>query len=274
MPAAPQESGAFARLSEEEGRPRSTPEAISDTLRERIMVGEFKDGDALPSQAELSSVFSVSKPSVREALRILEIEGLVRVRRGRFGGALVNAPRIDHAARTIELILRSRKVRLEDIANALVNLEPICAAMCARRPDRDTEVVPVLRQALRQCERVFDDPVAFAKSARDFHELVVSCSGNETIAVLVGAVEAMWSAYGSSQGVSMQEAPVNDAVVRTRSFLHHGHLVDLIAAGDEEAAMREARNHLISLPRYATNVVAATDGSDASLERFAPEEKK
>ena len=260
MPA-PQGSRAFTRVSDEEGRPRSTPEAISDALRERIMIGEFKDGDALPNQAELSAVFLASKPSVRDALRILEVEGLIRVRRGRFGGALVNAPRIDTAARTIERILRSRKVGLEDIANALVNLEPICAAMCAGRSDRDTQVVPILREALRQSELMIGDPIAFAKSARHFHELVVMCSGNETIAVLVGAVEAIWSAYGSDQGVTMREAPVRDTDVRRRSLDDHRHLVDLIESGEEEAASREARHHLNSLPRYATDLLATTDES-------------
>jgi GntR family transcriptional repressor for pyruvate dehydrogenase complex len=243
----PRVTGAFARQSETEGRARSTAEAISDALRERIMRGDFQDGDVLPSQVELMASFSASKPSVREALRILEVEGLARVRRGRFGGALVHAPKVDNVARLIEMILRSRDVAIDDVASALQNLEPICAGMCARREDRETAVLPELREVHAESERSVDDPVAFAKLSRRFHESLVSGSGNETVKVMLGAIEAIWSAYAWTWAMegrdAESEAPVFHADVRARALMDHGYLITLIERGDEDGAIREARQH-------------------------------
>jgi DNA-binding FadR family transcriptional regulator len=248
VPSSRKVSGAFTQ-SEIHGRARSTSEAISDALRESILRGELCDGDVLPGQDDLMSTFSASKPSVRGALRILESEGLIRVRRGRLGGAIVNAPKVDHAARAVEMILRAREVGIDDVASALQSLEPMCAAMCARRPDRSVAVLPQLRQLHAESVQSLDDPAAFAILSRRFHEALVSCCGNETVSVVLGAVEAIWSAYTWGSASDSQnnggtcQHPVFDADVRARSLTAHEYLIMLIERGDEEGALREARHH-------------------------------
>src|SRR3954469_25717857 len=118
-------------------RSPAVAEIIADRLRQRIVEGELQDGDLLPKQEELLAEFGVSKPSVREALRILETEGLVSVRRGKLGGAVVHGPHANNAAYVLELVLRSKGVAVDDVAAALRHLEPVCAALCAARPDRE-----------------------------------------------------------------------------------------------------------------------------------------
>src|ERR1700755_1275124 len=73
-------------------------EMVAALLRERILSGALRDGDPLPRQEDLLKEFGISKPSLREALRILEAEGLITVRRGNRGGALVHVPEAGHAA--------------------------------------------------------------------------------------------------------------------------------------------------------------------------------
>ncbi len=197
------------------------------------------------------ATFDASKPSVRQALMILEVEGLVKVRRGRSGGALVCSPQIDNAARTIELILQSRSVTVDDVGRALQNLEPICAGMCAKRVDRETNVLPRLRQVNTEAEHEIEDPVAFGYIARRFHEVLVSCAGSETITVALGAIEAIWSAHTRRLAVNSfghRETLGFDLDVRQRLLLDHEYLVHLIERGDEEGAIREARYHLQSMP--------------------------
>src|SRR5258707_617511 len=80
-------------------------ELVADALRDRITGGDLRDGDLLPKQEELLAEFRVSKPSLREALRILETEGLITVRRGNVGGAVVHLPDSDDAGYMIGLIL-------------------------------------------------------------------------------------------------------------------------------------------------------------------------
>ena len=106
----------------------------------------MSDGDLLPRQEVLVEQFRVSLVSLREALRILETEGLVSVRRGNRGGAVVHAPAKASAAYMLGLLLQSDTVPLADLGTALQELEPMCAALAARRPDRGDELIPKLKE--------------------------------------------------------------------------------------------------------------------------------
>ena len=114
---------------------RRLAEQVADELRRRILRGELADGSILPKEDELLLQFPVSKPSLREAMRILEAEGLLRVRRGKLGGAVVRRPNAANVAYTVGLVLGSQEVGLSDVGNALLQVEPACAALCAARRD-------------------------------------------------------------------------------------------------------------------------------------------
>ena len=79
-------------------------------------------------------------------MRILETEGLVSVRRGNRGGAVVHAPAKASAAYMLGLLLQSDYVPLADLGTALQELEPMCAALAAKRPDRGETLVPKLKE--------------------------------------------------------------------------------------------------------------------------------
>ena len=111
-------------------------EIVADELRRQIIDGELADGDLLPRQEVLVEQFNVSLVSLREALRILETEGLVSVRRGNRGGAVVHAPAKTSAAYMLGLLLQSESVVVADLGTAILELEPACAALAAQRPDR------------------------------------------------------------------------------------------------------------------------------------------
>jgi DNA-binding transcriptional MocR family regulator len=89
-------------------------EMVADVLRVRIVDGELADGDLLPRQEDLVEEFGVSLPSLREAMRILETEGLISVRRGNIGGAVVHRPTPQAAAYMLGLVLQSHRVVLGD----------------------------------------------------------------------------------------------------------------------------------------------------------------
>src|SRR2546423_7538155 len=108
-------------------------ELVSQRLRQRIVRAELAEGDALPSEAELMAQFGVSRPTLREAFRVLESEGLITVRRGARGGARVQIPNGDIAARYAGLVLEFRGTTLEDVYDARTIIEPPCAALLARQ---------------------------------------------------------------------------------------------------------------------------------------------
>src|SRR5260370_22390377 len=104
---------------------------ITTQLRRRI-VREMKDGETLPPEAVLMERFGVARQTLRDALRILEGEGLLTIRRGVHGGAVVHRPDASVTARSAALVLESRGATLTDVYQARAMIEPPCAAMLAR----------------------------------------------------------------------------------------------------------------------------------------------
>jgi GntR family transcriptional repressor for pyruvate dehydrogenase complex len=220
-------------------------ELVARTLRERITSGALRDGDMLPKQEDLLEEFRVSKPSLREALRILETEGLVTVRRGNIGGAVVHAPSHHDAGYIIGLVLESRGVTVRDVAAALRQLEPACAAMCAERADRQQAVVPKLRELQARVHDAVDDQMEFTAASRVFHEALVAGCGNATIHLVVGALESIWTASERDwawRALDSGAFPANET--RMAGVRAHDRIIELIEKGDSAAAARASRKHL------------------------------
>src|SRR3954454_11865683 len=104
---------------------------VAGVLRERIVNGGLADGDMLPPLDKLVKEFGVSAPSLREALRVLESEGLITVRRGSTGGAVVHRPKAEAVAYMLGLVLQAERAPVADLVGALGHLEPLCARLCA-----------------------------------------------------------------------------------------------------------------------------------------------
>jgi GntR family transcriptional regulator, transcriptional repressor for pyruvate dehydrogenase complex len=240
MPVLPKAPGRGAQLRQ----PRIA-DLIAERLRSRIVNGEIADGNLLPKQDELLEEFEVSRPSLREALRILETEGLITVRRGNMGGAVVHAPKPEAAAFMMGLVLQAGQVPLSDLAEALGRLEPACAAACADRPDRAETAVPVLRAAIDDAADNIDNPLAFTQIAHRFHDELVGQCGNETLRLTVGTLVTLWSTQESAwaEGAAARHA-FPDRSLRLAALRAHRKLVDAIERGDANDAARISYAHM------------------------------
>ena len=220
-------------------------EVIAAELRDGILSGTYEDGDSLPKQEDLIERFRVSPPSIREALRVLETEGLVTVQRGNVGGAIVHAPRADKVAYMLGLVLQHQGVAVRDIVQTLVRLDPTCAALCAERTNRRRTVVPLLRANLRESKRVLADPAKYAPIAHDFHEIMVNNCGSPTMSLVVGALESLWTGHVARlTGASRPLSKTTTLQARQASWNEHAQLLDFIADGDADGAQRLAHRHL------------------------------
>ena len=162
-------------------------ELIADQLRRQIVRGELKEGDALPSESELLERFHVSRPTLREAFRVLESESLITVRRGAHGGARVQVPNIDVAARYAGFILEHRGTTLDDVYQARILIEPPVVGMLAL--ERTEADVARLRAALEEHDAAGDDPRRAIRTHTAFHALLVELTGNQTLRVLTGMIQ-------------------------------------------------------------------------------------
>jgi GntR family transcriptional repressor for pyruvate dehydrogenase complex len=249
--AQPADASAIAPRRAQLRQPRLA-DMVASVLRERIVNGELANGDLLPKQDELLEEFRISRPSLREALRILESEGLLTVRRGNVGGSVVEAPNAESSAYMFGLVLQSRRGTAADLADAIRHIEPITASLCAERPDREKTVVPQLRANIEECEASLSDGPQFTYLSRRFHEELVAACGNETLILMVGALESLWSEQErqwAQRAASRGKYPVE----RYRRDVVNAHkaLVNGIAAGQADKVARLARKHLQESQHYA-----------------------
>jgi DNA-binding FadR family transcriptional regulator len=213
---------------------------VAAHLRRQIVLGELKEGDQLPPEGVLMEEFGVSRPTLREAFRILEAEGAITVRRGVRGGARVQAPDISVAARQVGLLLQYRGALLSDVYEVRAVLEPAAARMAARR--RTSADLARLQEAVDRHRESMDDPgEAFAADA-EFHRLIVELSGNETLQILAGMLTNIIREGDRSYAEShdwQHEQELSKIAIRA-----HAHLVELIRKRSGDEAEEMWRRHL------------------------------
>ncbi|MFC9981076.1 FadR/GntR family transcriptional regulator [Gordonia sp. NPDC127522] len=237
-------------------------EYVASELRTRILAGD--EGFRLPTQDQLVQEFGVSYPSVREALRILETEGLATVRRGNVGGAEVHRPDGTSAAYHLGLSLEAARVTLDDLADGLRSLEPMCAAACAERPDRGETVVPELDANVEESAALVGDGVAFTHKARQFHDLIVAHTPNLTTRYVVSTLVALWSAQEEAWAEALTRRGEYPSEGEAKHAVRaHKRIAREIAAGHAAEAKRLYRTHLIAtqevvLERFGDGVVNAS----------------
>ncbi|MUM19221.1 FadR family transcriptional regulator [Mycobacterium sp. CBMA271] len=225
-------------------------EQVADQLRGRILAGELADGSILPKEDELLVQYHVSKPSLREAMRILEAEGLLTVRRGKLGGAVVHRPRAANVAYTLGLVLGTQAVGLADVGTALLQVEPACAALCAQRSDRKSVVVPVLRRLHEEALESVEDLQKVTSASRRYHEALVQYCGNETMIILAGALEALWSSHEQNWSAQVTDHGAVPVEERRAVLEDHRQVIDAIDVGDAQRARDLAAAHLVNAQRY------------------------
>jgi GntR family transcriptional repressor for pyruvate dehydrogenase complex len=249
-------------------------ETVAAELRARILGGDGPGDGQLPTQEQLVKEFGVSYPSIREAIRILETEGLVTVRRGNVGGAEVHRPDESSAAYPLGLALQGGRVTLGDLAAGLQLLEPLCAAECARRPDRAEAVVPVLAANVELCAGLIGDGVAFTHAAREFHGLIVGFTPNATVRYVVSSLVALWSAQEETWAEALiRRGDYPSEAEAKGSVRTHQRIIAEISAGRAAEAQRVARAHLAAtqallLKRFDDGVVdASSDRARQAIQR-------
>ncbi|HEX4658872.1 MAG TPA: FadR/GntR family transcriptional regulator [Streptosporangiaceae bacterium] len=222
-------------------------ELVASRLRKQIIDGDLLEGDSLPSEAVLMQQFGVSRPTLREAYRVLESEALITVRRGAHGGARVHVPDSDVVARYAALVLEYQSVTLRDVYRARVVLEPACAAMAAER--RPAANLDQLWAAVADAERSVDDPLRFIEQQTSFHKLLVSASGNQTMLLLYEMVQRI---IETSNIVHVQHDAGTPANIRAnkKGVRAHRRVVELIQERDAEGAVQLWRKHLDEAEDY------------------------
>jgi len=245
----------------EHARLREKPQRIADELRRLIVSGELSEGDSLGHEPDLIERFGVSRPSLREALRILEAEGLISVVRGMLGGVVVHAPDGRMTARTAALVLQARNVSLADVHEARSLLEPTAVRVVASLRSRRS-AVSELRQLIDDQLRVIMEPEAFGGANARFHERLVALAGNQTLSIVAEMLNEIVARAVTA--VSKTGSATSSMATRRRGIRSQERLVSLIEAGKASEAETHWRAHMtvvgpVLLGQRATTVVDLMD---------------
>jgi DNA-binding FadR family transcriptional regulator len=234
---------------------RST-EILARELR-RLVSSADATGRMLPPERELTERFGVSRPTLREAMRVLEAEGLVVVRRGTKGGAEVLPPDVTHLGEAFGLYLQRTCTTVADLFMAREILEPAAARMAARVGNLDG-----LWQALASEER------ALAEDAREeeigavttgFHDALLEASGSNTLAALGRLLDGVVERHGSrAAGAFAEVSGLAQQEALAASHQAHQWIVRAIEAGDEHTAAERAAEHLHALHASTSRLTPTT----------------
>jgi GntR family transcriptional repressor for pyruvate dehydrogenase complex len=223
------------------GGPRSrVNETIIRAIQQQIHQGELKLGDRLPPERQLARVLGASRGSVREALRALELSGVIRSRHGE-GNFVAAVPGSGRPAAPLAQFVERQRASLLDVFDARKTFEPQLAAVAAERISRDD--VERLRTAVEEQERDLQDrnlEAAF-QADRLFHQVIAEATRNQTLINLHGFLSDL-------VGDARREAIENDAR-RAQAALDHRRIYQAIARRDAAAASAAMRQHVENVER-------------------------
>lgn len=165
---------------------RKATDLIAEQIRQRIFAGEYLAGDVLPSEAELILQTASSGSSVRGALRILETQGLIHMKQGRSGGAIVKVPGQDELESTMNQLIRGHDIGLAELLGMQDAIEPLCARLAAE--NRTNEDLAIISAALTTISNHVGDIPSLLEAHSIWHVAISRASHNELLSGLMIAL--------------------------------------------------------------------------------------
>ena len=233
--------------------PKSS-DVLAERLKQEILSDGYTPGASLPTERELVSTTGLSRGSVREALRILEAQGLVNTRAGRYGGTTVAQPTAIHLAGHINLYIKGRSVPLSALVEVRLALEPMVAALAAVR--RTEEDLANLHAIAARIEWAADnDLTAFLEENVNWHDAIAAASHNELLHAFATSVSGLM--FEASQIKEFASAEVRQRVRHA-----HARILEAIEAGDADLARSRVER---DVQAYAA-ILAATLAAASEAE--------
>ncbi|CAD5273189.1 conserved hypothetical protein [Bosea sp. 62] len=227
-------------------------EVLADKLRQTILDGSLEEGTHLPTERELVSQTGLSRGSVREALRKLEVEGLVKTKLGRLGGNIVSRPGNDSMAHFVTQFVRGRRLSLRTLQQTRETLEPGLARLAAEH--RSADDIVRLRDLNAEMAQALGDRDRFAEINIAWHNAVATASRNDLLAAFLYSIS--YDVVVSTVSDEYDTSSLRQEVVKA-----HERIIAAIVAGDGDAAFRRMERH-VKATRAKTRAREETDLPD------------
>ncbi len=214
--------------------PRAS-DVLANRLRDAILNGSLTVGASLPPERLLVEQSGLSRTAVREALRILEAEGLLNIKPGRGGGAFVRKPGADGVRRSLTLMIRGQQIRFEDLLAAREGIEPQSAFQAAL--NRSEAELVALEDETQRCSESFHNLDDFLRANVSWHLAVVRASHNPLFIALMESISQ--ALHAATDIEDFNPLDVREVVVHA-----HRRVFEAIRDQDPEAAKRRMARHV------------------------------
>ncbi|MCK8785352.1 FCD domain-containing protein [Roseomonas sp. NAR14] len=237
-------------------QPQPAYRQVSAEIERRILAGALKPGEALPSEAELAAGFGVNRSTVREGIRALESEGLLRRAAGK--RLVIAAPRAADLAPRAARALAMQRVTFEELWSVALALEPMAARLAARHAA--PAEVAALADTIARTDAVLARGESPAALDTEFHALVSEAAHNRALLLSREPVGALL--YPAAEPLMPRLPQAND-----RMQAAHRHVVEAIGRRDEAGAELWMRRHIVDFRRGYEMVGLALDAPVAPPAR-------
>lgn len=222
-------------------------QALAGAIREQILSGKLRSGDMLPNERELVDQSGLSRGSVREAMRILETQGLVATSVGRNQGRRAVSPSQNVVRNSIDLFIRGRRIPFTSLMETFETLAPsICALAAANRTDAD---IAALRERQENLKTTLGAK-RFVQANLEWHVGISRASHNPLLS-------AIYEGLGPNL-IDPHVAGFTSKEVRIATRGAVDRIQDCIVAGDAEAARRKMLSHVRAYRRMVEPVAPQT----------------
>lgn len=212
-------------------------EAIVGQIKEAVVRRELEPGDRLPSEKEMMRLFGVSNMAVREAMRTLEQQGMIRIRKGGGGGCFISEINHDALTSFFSLAMVQGKVNLHDLTEIRLMVEPELTRLAAVRGNADD--VRDLEKMHDEAEHLISIGSPVSGANIDFHGRLALASGNHLAVMLSSSLRDLL--------LELMNARTESKKAQLEVQQHHARIIEAVKRRDAESACDEMRQHILWL---------------------------
>jgi len=208
---------------------------IIDQIKTLVFAGKIAPGDRLPFEKQLAEQFGVSRITVRDALRVLESQGLIQIKVGAGGGTFVARPDSQMVSESLRTMLRLQRAKIPELAEARQIIETAIAALAAERATAAD--FKALEESIAAARAAFTsgDP-HFTPSSVSFHVALAHAAQNQVLLFTVNSFRSLF--------YEVLEKLVPDPEMAQRAIEDHQKILDAVHARDSDRARDLMRTHL------------------------------
>src|SRR3954447_16120231 len=228
-------------IAEPAARPPKAAMLVAQRIVRDALRDNLKPGDLLLPERTMLEKYQTGRGTLREALRLLEFQGVISLRPGPRGGPVLQSPDASHLAGTVVLLMQLQQAPFRTIVEVRSALEPMISSLAAQRMSQ--EALDELNETIEQMRRQMADQQSFLDANKRFHDVIAWSSGNALFGYIVDSLSGIMD--GTAIGIDYPSHR-RQAILKA-----HVEIFDALKARDPEESEARMREHIDAYERYA-----------------------